>query len=111
MRWTSYRTVIKVGVATAGVYYSCLLFQQQMTAAYAKEKHILDVNNYKPRHPSDFIHGLLSSHAYLDSRIEEDQDNPVIFPLDNIKVKYNDYLSAWQIQEVHDQYKESHASY
>lgn len=56
-----------------------------------ESKIILNNQDYK-HHPNDFIHGLLSSHAYIDSKIHE----KVAFE----KVKYNQYLEDWKIFKI-----------
>ncbi|MCC8372204.1 MAG: tetratricopeptide repeat protein [Rickettsia endosymbiont of Pseudomimeciton antennatum] len=49
-------------------------------------------------HPSDFIHGLLSSHSYQNSK----SGDKVEFPNNNPNTKYNQYLTNWQVNQVFD---------
>ncbi|XVN40489.1 MAG: hypothetical protein RCO49_06705 [Rickettsia endosymbiont of Argas persicus] len=56
-----------------------------------ESKIIVNNQNYK-RHPNDFIHGLLSLHAYIDSKPQE----KVTFE----NSKYNQYLEDWKIFKI-----------
>ncbi|WP_342169818.1 tetratricopeptide repeat protein [Rickettsia endosymbiont of Seladonia tumulorum] len=61
-----------------------------------ENKIILNNQNYK-QHPSDFIHGLLSLHSYIDSKTQE--------KVTLEKAKYNQYLEDWKIFKIFSESK------
>lgn len=61
-----------------------------------ENKIIFNNKNYT-FYPSDFIHGLLSAHAYTDAI----EGEIVQFDIDNINNKYNQYLQNWSIFKIY----------
>jgi|GEM_PF-6037247 len=61
-----------------------------------ESKIIINNQNYK-HYPSDFIHGLFSSHAYINSNAEE----KVVFE----NSKYNQYLEDWKTFKIFNEPK------
>jgi tetratricopeptide (TPR) repeat protein len=59
------------------------------------EQRIIQNNQEYKRYPSDFIHGLLSSHVYQNTQVNE----KVTFPKPN---QYDQYLTHWTVNSVHD---------
>ncbi len=70
------------------------------------ENKIIQNNKIYRRHPSDFIHGLLSAHVYLNAtkgakvEFEESHDNYI----------HNQHLCHWKVHEVYD-YPEAEGYY
>ena len=61
----------------------------------------IENNKLYKSHPTDFIHGLLSSHSYQTSKIGD----KVEFTLDSqgtthVDAKYNQYLENWRVEKV-----------
>jgi hypothetical protein len=65
------------------------------------ENKLVENNKLYKSHPSDFVHGLLSSHSYETSKV----DDKVEFTADSkgithINAKYNQYLEDWRVEKV-----------
>jgi tetratricopeptide (TPR) repeat protein len=65
------------------------------------ENKLIENNKLYKSHPTDFIHGLLSSHSYQNST----EGNKVEFIVDSkgaphVNVKYNEYLEDWRVERV-----------
>ncbi len=65
------------------------------------ENQIIENNKNYQRYPSDFVHGLLSSHAYKDYTVNDIGISVEFAPQDN-NYKYNQYLTKWRINNVYD---------
>lgn len=62
------------------------------------EEEIIRNNKGYKRHPSDFVHSLLSSYVYEDNVI----DSIVRFNKDNKNSVHNKYLEGWKVHTVFD---------
>ncbi len=65
------------------------------------EAKLVQNNKSYKHHPTDFVHGLLSSHSYQTSKI----DDKVEFTVDSeskehVNVKYNHHLENWRVEQV-----------
>jgi hypothetical protein len=65
------------------------------------ENKLIENNKSYKSHPTDFVHGLLSSHSYQNVI----EGNKVEFTVDSkgaphVNVKYNQYLENWRVEKV-----------
>ncbi len=65
------------------------------------ESKLVENNKLYKSHPTDFVHGLLSSHAYKTSEVGA----KVEFTIDSkgaphVNAKYNPYLEDWRVEKV-----------
>ncbi len=63
------------------------------------ETKLIDNNRNYQYHPNDYVHGLLSRHAYKFSKAG---DSVEIDNLDNISEKTREYLKNWEVAAVFD---------
>jgi len=78
----------------------------QNLKAKIEEKLIANNQNFV-FHPTDFIHGLFSSHIYQDVSSGE----KVQFSEQSSGYQYNEYLTNWTVQHSYDNYYQNYSGY
>jgi trehalose utilization protein len=71
--------------------------EEAQTLRIKIEQKIIQNNNDYKRYPSDFVHGLLSLHAYQEAHVNE----KITFQRPEYQ-HYQHYLTQWTVNAVHD---------